>query len=171
MCSPAPIAAASLLIQVGSAIAGHKAEGEQAEANNEAARQQRIMDILGLTQREVEEGARTSKFRRSVQRDASEASGQARASAAAAGVSGGALNAILGDIEGSEGRALQDINDQYVATIDQLQLEKSGAQVREANRFDEGPSALATGLRIGGSVTNYLTTRQRISASTNLAED
>lgn len=172
MCAPA-VLAATALIQVGSAVAGHVAQKNASEENERSARRARIVETLAIGRRQVQEGVAASRQLGDVDLMEGQMEGSVQASAAEAGVSGGSVDALLGDIQGSGGRARQDIRDSYVATIDQLQLEKAGAKAREQSRINAvpEPSVLATGLRIGGVVTNYLTTRQQMNRTRDLADD
>lgn len=170
---PVAIAAAAFVIDTGSKVLEHQAQKRAAEANAEEARKARANEVRDLTLRQLEEGTAASRVRRNVQRDASEAQGLAITAAAEAGVSGGSLQAILGDIEGEQGRAFQDIQDQYTATFDQLERAKAGAAATEASRIAAvpQPSTLATGIRIGGSITNYLSASNQMNRTRTAAEE
>lgn len=171
MCAPAAIAGTALLIQAGSAVASHKAQADQSKAVARSARRSRILETRDIGFRQQEEGIAASRSRRDLRLQADEMAGEAIASAAEAGVEGRALDMILGEVRGSEGRAAMDIQDQYVATIEQLQRAKEGAFAREEARKAgvPGPSIAATGIRIGGAVTNAFTTFKQLSAAEELS--
>lgn len=161
------------MITAGSEVLSHQAQAQAAEANEEAARRARQDAVESLSIRQVEEGVRASKARREVDRQATTAEGLLNASAAQAGVSGGSLDLLLGDLEGSRGRALQDINDQYTVTVEQLERAKDSEFAIEAGRQAAvpEPSVFATGLRIGGRVTNYLTQRAEMNRLDSIYDD
>lgn len=172
MCSPLHVAGAALLINVGSEVARYTAQNRASAANARAARAAREAETRDITLRQIEEGIAASRSIQDVSRQATQSSGLAIAAAADAGVSGGSLQALLGDIEAEEGRARSDIVDQYVVTFDQLERMKEGAFAREASRIAGVPraSAVSTGLMIGGSVTNFLTTRRALNRPKELSD-
>ena len=169
MCVPlAPaLVATALAIEVGSSIAEHKAQGQRAQATRQEAERARILERRSLAVRQIQESIATSQRLRGVDEEASRREGSIRASAAAGGVSGGALNAILADLEGSAGRSSQDIRDSNVATLEQIELEKLGADARAAARIAGAPepSSLATGLRIGGAITGSLASLKQLNTN------
>lgn len=173
MCDPTAFLAASAVISAGSAIAGHKAQSDAAEENEEAAERARQIEMRALAIRQIEEGQSTSRQLQGVERRTQQSEGLIRASAAEAGVQGGAVEALLGDLGASAGRARQDLLDSYTVTIDQLQREKGGAKAREAARIASvpEPSIVGTGLQIGGIAANYLTQRKSLNRNRDLAGD
>lgn len=172
MCSAGAFLIASAVIQTGSAIAGHKAQSDAAEENEEAAKRARQIETRALAIRQIEEGVATSRRVQGVDRQEDMSRGMIRASAAEAGVEGGAVEALMADLEASTGRARQDLLDSHTVTIDQLQREKMGAKTREAARISSvpEPSIVGTGLQIGGIATNYLTQRKSLNRARDLVD-
>lgn len=175
MCAPAPviIAGASLLMQAGSAVAEQRAAAERAKANREEAARANIVAQSDISARQREEGARAARQLRDIGLQATGVKGRVRASAAAAGVQGSTVEMLLGDVEGSEGRARADIIDTHTATIEQLQRRRQGATAAAASRANAvpGPSGAATALRIGGAVSRFLYTYDQINAAEDAASD
>lgn len=167
MCAPLAVAAVAGGLQIGGAIANHQAQKKQAKAVRAAAHRNLRLERRAIAVRQIQEGIATSEQLRDIRLEAERREGSIRASAAASGVQGDTIDALIGDLSGSEGRAARSIKDTYVATLDQLELEKQAADARAAARIAGAPepSALATGIRIGGAVTETLTNIDRINAN------
>jgi hypothetical protein len=164
MCAPAVVAGASLLIQAGSAVAEHVAQDRQARDNERRAAEARRTETRDISIRQVEERISSERQIDQVRLQAAQLSGEASASAAAAGVRGASLDALIGTIRGQEGTTVQNIRDQATLTIDQLTRLKESAGVRERGRVASvpRPSLLGTGLRIASAgVDTALTIRGR----------
>lgn len=173
MCDPTAIAVTSLALSAGSRIAQHQAEEERQEAVAESARRNRRLETRDLGFRQTEERMAASRILRNIRLQAEETEGTIRSSAAEAGVEGGAVQALLGELRASQGRASQDVKDSRKSVVEQLQRQKEAAIARERSTRAgaPGPSTLATGLTIGGDVTNFLTDYYRITEAENRAED
>lgn len=169
MCIPlAPvIAGAALAVQVGGVIADHKAQKKQSKANERAARRAQIIERNAISVRQIEEGSAASRRLRDLRLEAEQREGLIAASAGGAGVTGNHIAQLMGDLEGSVGRAAVDVMDSYTATLDQLERRKIEADARAEARIAGAPepSIAATGLRIGGAVTNVVSDFQYIRAA------
>ena len=158
MCVPlAPaLIGASLAIEVGSRIADHKAQSDQSDAVEREARRAQTIDRQAISVRQIEEGIAASRQLRDTRREGQQRAGAIEASAAAAGVTGSNVDLLLGDLEGSVGRATADILDSYTASVESLERQKLAVDAAAESRIAgaPAPSNLATGLRIGGAVTN-----------------
>lgn len=165
MCHPAAIAATALAVNIGGRIAENRAQADQARETRKAAARARRLEIREIGFRQQEEGQAASKAREDISEQASELAGTAVASFAGRNVGGQVQEMILGEIEASEGRAYQDVQDQYVVSIDQLEREKDAAIVREQARANSAPepSNLATAIGIGGDLTNAYTNYRRLT--------
>lgn len=169
MCVPlAPvIAGAALAVQVGGAIADHKAQKKQSRATERAARRAQIIERNAISVRQIEEGSAASRRLRDLRLEAEHREGLIAASAGGSGVTGNHVAQLMGDLEGSVGRATVDVMDSYTATLAQLERRKIETDARAQARIEGAPepSIAATGLRIGGAVTNTLSDYQTLRAA------
>lgn len=173
MCDPTAIAVTSLVLSAGSKVAQNRAESERSEAVAKSARRNRLLETREIGFRQTEERTAASRILRDIRIQSEETQGTIRASAAEAGVEGGAVQALLGELAASRGRAEQDVKDSTVATIEQLQRQKEAAIAREESAVAgaPAPSMINTGLSIGGDLTNFLTDLDRIDAAEDAAEN
>lgn len=157
MCAPIAIAAVSLAVTAGGAIASHKAQAGAEKANREAAERARKANVreLGTQQLETQQAAAQNIFL--VERQARTARSLASVGAGEAGVAGVSAQAVLDDIT----REAADVNR---ITLKQTRQDVSAQQRAKGaqtdlmlNRISQvgKPSALATGLRIAGSGLNF----------------
>lgn len=153
---PAILTAASLAISAGSAIAGHGSQRSAARENERQAEQARRLEVRDLTIRQVEEEIAAGRQVDAVRTQAQAAAGQVQASAAASGVRGTSLDALMLDLAASEGVTIDTIRDQAVLTIDQLRRMREGAAVRAENRIASvpRPSLMAPVLQIAGAAVD-----------------
>lgn len=169
MCVPlAPVlVGVSLAVKAGEAIADHKAQKKQSKATEEAAKRAQVIERNAISTRQIEEGSAASRRLRDLRLEAESREGLIAASAGGAGVTGNHVAQLMGDLEGSVGRAASDILDSYTATISQLDRRKVETDARAAARIAGAPepSVLATGIRIGGAVTNAVSDFQSIRAA------
>ena len=173
---PFPLAialtATALGIEVAGKISEHKAQAKQAEAVRREAARARQLERRDITLRQIEEGIAASRRLRDVRISAEQQEGLVRASAASAGVGGPVVQAMLGDLEASRGRANEDTIDSYVATLDQLERAKLGADARYHALVAGAPepSTFGTAIRIGGAVTRAAASYEQINARREIAE-
>lgn len=154
----------SVLISAGSAIADHKSQEDRAEAVRAAAKKARKAEVRDITIRKIEETRAARQQQRRIGEQSDRVQGAARASAAASGVEGMTLDLLLGDIEGSEGRARAVAGTNLDTVLSQLDRMIEGAFAREESRAAGAPepSLLGTGLRIGGGVLSAITLREQL---------
>lgn len=147
------LAVASFVVGAGSAIAGHNAQAEAAEANREAALRamQAAWTDINLLETEVQERTAVSVYQAT--RQARAARSLAEVSAGEAGVGGNSAEAVLADIEGDLGEYAARAQRQGEREVAQLQREKVSGRVVAQQRIAQvpEPNAFATGLRIAGS--------------------
>lgn len=153
MCEATSIAIASFALTAGGTIASHVSEAKAAAKAREAAEKDHAIKTHDIGKRQVEELLATQREITAGQRQAREASGMARLSAAEAGVSGMSVDALLGDIARDESSYTQSVQQNSVITIEQLQRMKGGADAELYSRRNaaQGPSTAATAVQVGGS--------------------
>ena len=158
MCEPITIMTA---IGTGLSIAGTVADaigkGQRSAANEQSAKDAKRLELVALGKREAQEQQAAAQTIMQVDRQARHADAIARVSAGEAGVAGASVDMILGDIERQRLEAETSISRGAAATVDQIELEKRGADARMKNRINEVPGAdpLTTGLRITGHLAEF----------------
>lgn len=95
--------------------------------------------------------------------EAAKIKGRVVASAGEAGVSGGIIGTLLRDVERTRLRNADAVNRNFDATSQQLAMEREGLYTQAQSRINnmpipEKPSALATGLQIGGGLLDSYNT-------------
>lgn len=172
MCEPATIlAAGSLAIQAGSAIASNAAQDAASKANKEAALRAMGEQLRSLSLQEQQAQDATAQTIMQADRQARQAEALARVSAGEAGVSGASVEALIGDIsaDASEFKVTQERN--LDMTIAQIQQEKRGVQAGAQSRINAVPKGndLATALTIGAAgidfASNYIRKRDTNASS------
>lgn len=153
MCDPGTVlAAATLAIGTGSAIAGHVAQDKAAKANKQNALAALTGTWKDLSLQEVQQQDATGLTIMQADRQARTADAQARVSAGEAGVSGASVDAVLGDIS-AQGSAFKQVQKKNLdMTIAQIERQKVAASVDAQNRINSVRPAnpFATGLTIAG---------------------
>lgn len=153
MCDPVTaIAAGSLVIGAGSAIAQHKAQAKASKANEAAtlASMRESWTDIGIMQVQEGEAAAMTVFE--ADRQARGAKALAAVSAGEAGVSGASVEALLGDIDRKAGEFKTAEKRNLENTLIQLQREKVSQRTVAQGRIASvpRPNAFATGLTIAG---------------------
>ena len=157
MCAPVAIAAASLAITAGGAIASHKAQGAAEKANREAAERAFKSNVkaLGQQQAEIREDAAQRIF--FTERQVRATRSLARVGAGESGVAGVSARAVLDDIERQGADVTRVTGKQAERDIAATQFAKTNQTDLMMNRISQvgKPSALATGLQIAGAGLNF----------------
>jgi hypothetical protein len=165
MCDPATaIAATSLALGAGSAIASAKAQDKLAKTNAADAIRARNEDFraLGLQEQQTQDATQASIM--TAHRTALNADAVARLSAGEAGVAGASVQAILGDISAQESEFTTQAQRNETATITQLQQEKRGAAAGAQSRINavQPSNPLAVGLTIGAGALDFASNQIRL---------
>lgn len=160
MCDP--ITATAAAITVGSQVYQHQAEKKAARRTRQTVREEGRHASRDLSIRESEEGRATARDILGLQRDSSEVEGLLQTAAGAAGIQGSSLRLLLGDAQAETGRAKQANRDNLDMTKNQLararHASRRGVAIQVAS--NPNPSALATGLRIGGPLLDAASIRE-----------
>lgn len=153
MCEPTTLAVAAFAFSAGSTLLNHRAQGQAAEANKEAAEEAYAVNSRDLGIRQQEEMKAAARQHLQGRRQAREAKSTLDVSAGEAGVSGFSVDALRGEIERDEGAFLHTVDENAVVTIEQLQRMKEGASATAQSRVNAvaSPSLLNTGLQIGAA--------------------
>ena len=159
MCDPTAIAIGSLVIGVGSQVAGAAAQknaADKANANNAAAAKLSAAEASkDISLLELQQGKASTQTVFEMDRAARSTKALAQVSAGEAGVAGLSVEALMGDIDRKIGEARTIESRNLDMAIAQLQREKiSGrtvAQERITATHKEGPSLAALGLGIAAS--------------------
>lgn len=165
MCDPATaIAATSLALGAGSAIASAKAQDKLAKQNAADAIRARNEDFRALGLQEAQQQDATQVSIAQAHRTAVNADAVARVSAGEAGVAGASVQAILADISAQESAFKTQALRNEGATIAQLQQEKRGAAAGAQSRINavQPSNPLAVGLTIGAGALDFASNQIRL---------
>lgn len=164
MCEPTTLlAAGTLAVSAGSAIAGASAQNKQSKATAKAARVAQAEDYAALEKRKGQEQDAATQTIMQADRQARAADALARVSAGQAGVAGASVDALLAGIASEEFDAKATIGRNLKNTLTQLDSEKKGSDALAANRIASAPPAnpFLTGLQIAGAGLDFGTTLVR----------
>jgi hypothetical protein len=158
---------AAFALQAGGAIAAHRAQARANRENQKAALADLRLQQYDAGLRQQEEMIAGSQAVRQVRREGTATRADASASAASAGVSGMAVDFLLGSITANESAAVENLEAQTEVTLAQLQRVKQGAHATAQNRINAvpSPSLLATGAQVLGAGID-LYGRMRLSRPT-----
>jgi hypothetical protein len=153
------IAASSLALKVGGAIAGHQAQDKAAKANKDAAIKANTEQINGLNLTGTQTRDAAGRTIMQADRQARSADAQARVSAGEAGITGASVSALLGVLERERLDFKETTKANLGAELDQLDAEKRGAGALSQSRINAVPRAnpFLTGLQIGGAGLDFAT--------------
>lgn len=160
---PFILAAASLAIKAGSAVAAHKAQNKASAANLIAANGAANAENAALSARALEEGAATAQSIDEGQRQSMSAASMARISAVSSGVAGQSADAILGSLAGDLGRYTSSAKQNLDLSLLQIDRARLGVEARREERINAVPRAnpFLTGLSIAGAGLDFATYRAR----------
>ncbi len=146
------MAAGSLVIGAGSAIAQNRAQAKASKANQAAAlaAMRESWTDIGIMQAQEQESSAMTVFE--ADRQSRGAKALAAVSAGEAGVSGASVEALLGDIDKKAGEFKTAEKRNLENTLIQLQREKVSQRTVAQGRIASvpRPNAFATGLTIAG---------------------
>lgn len=143
----------SALLGVGGAIADHKAQKKNAKAERAAARTTLTSQLRDLSLRGQQEMLAAAQEANLIKREGLRTRGSLAANAAASNVAGASVDALEAELLRNESEAMHVLDTNLSMTLDQITGHKRAA-ITEANNRIAGapnPSALATGIRAGGS--------------------
>lgn len=151
----------SLVIGVGSSIAGHIAQNKQSAANEAAALAKMHETWKDLSLQEVQQQDAASLTIMQADRQARQAEGEARVSSGEAGVAGASVDALISGIGADAARADHVTQENLGMTIDQIQREKYAASLDAQNQINQVPRAnpFLTALKIGAAGIDFATSR------------
>ncbi len=155
------VTVAGTAVKIGSEIFGADAQNDAAKANARSAREALRIGEQSLDLRTKQEVAAGSQEVQDVATQAGQAQSDVRASAAAGGVGGMTVDLLLQQIDAEKGLATQRSEDQTAANLAQIESERLGLRAGAQSRINAMPQAnpFATGLRIGGHVTDFFDAR------------
>jgi hypothetical protein len=160
MCDP--ITATAAAVSIGSAAYQHQAQAKSAKNQKAALKEQGETISRNTGIRKVEETNAAAREIVGLNRDTSEVEGLIQTAAGEAGVQGQSLRLLLGDLAGERGRATQAVRDNLRSTRGQLSREGAASRRGVQTQLNQvqGPSLVATGLRIGGSLVDVSSIRE-----------
>jgi hypothetical protein len=128
-------------------------KGKQAKAMAGSAADSLLQNYNDLNTRAAQEQASASDAVRRIQRQVQAAQGQTVTMSGAAGVTGQSVSAALNTLVADGASQIDEVNTNLGTTLDQITRQKEGSKAAANNRANQvaAPSALATGLQIGGS--------------------
>lgn len=152
MALPLIIAAASAALKVGSELASYAGEKKEDTAKRREAVKAYQLSLSDLLARRGEERQSARQRIREGRRTATGSASLARTAAGESGVTGRSVDLLIGDIERQRGEQAESVRQNLEITERQLGRQARGlAAQRDARiRANQGPSLLATGLKIGG---------------------
>lgn len=161
MCDPVTatvVAGAGL--QIGGAIAEHKAQNKQAAAVREAALGALKIQDHELSLQEVQQRIAGAQQIDQGNREVDAASGDINASAASRGVGGASIDLLLNDVQAQGARYKSSVEQNVDAAREQIGSQKDAALAEAQARIAGAPKAsmLATGLKIGSAGVNAYST-------------
>ncbi len=147
---------AKFVADAGAAIADHAAQQHTHEKNKSESLRALRETWADIQARQVEEQEAGAQSIMSIDRQARQSDALARVSAGEAGVAGASVDALLGTLEGDQGRARFIAGRNQEMTQGQLEREKRGAASTAVSRINAAPPAnpFLTGLRIAGAGVN-----------------
>lgn len=148
MCEP------TTLLAIGSAVAGHVAQAQQASAERKAARQAYASEQAQINEKYRQENAEISQEMSQRAHEAMVERGRLRAAYSEGGLSGNSLDNILRTNEFALGGDLSTMEANRGNVKRQTYAELHGARAAAQSRLNQAqsPSILSTGLQIAGSV-------------------
>ena len=169
MCEPTTIAAVTLAMAAASAAAQVKAQQDAADAqsqNNERQRQSTLATAANNNTQVNLQGQQTRE--QAIQkitennRQAAIGIGKATAAGGASGVEGNSVDALLGDLSGTQTRYNQSVTANYDSSIGALENQRLNVYANAASTINGlatpvQPDYLSAGLKIGQAVTTYAT--------------
>jgi hypothetical protein len=163
MALPIILAGVQAALTIGGAVADHVGKNREAKAAEASIQQSLRLQRRDLSIRSVEEKQAAGQGRTLAERQAMGALGATRASAASAGVRGDSVDALSAEIEGDLARTFQSIDFNLVASLDQIDRVRAGAEANAQSQINslERPSLMRTMLRAGGGALDAFSTYQR----------
>lgn len=161
----AALAVASAAVKGVGILMDHKAQEEEAENNEEAAKRALRLGRRDLSIRSLEEGTAASEMKERAGLRADSAIGTARASAASAGVRGQSADSILSSILGDLGQYNLSVDDNLRRTQDQLDRHRTGLESQTQSRINEiqRPSLAKTALGLGATALDAYTHHRQMT--------
>lgn len=155
MCEPVStgLAIVSTVASVGGAVGDYIAKTKQANAMATSAADNLLQNYRDLNTRASQEQDSASDAVRRIQRQVQAAQGSTLALAGASGVTGQSVTQALNVLVADGAAQIAEVNTNLDTTLDQIDRSKAGAKAAANNRANQvaRPSAIATGLQIGGS--------------------
>lgn len=154
MCDPVTLTAVSTGLAVASTAAQVQGQRQQAKYAKQAATVERNANVAAIqaeqNMRQQDEADKVEALRREAEAKAA----TARASAAESGVQGISVDAVLNELSGQAGEALQNLETNYARAGLGTSAELSNAEYRRQDTIarNPGPNYLAAGLQIGGQL-------------------
>lgn len=160
MCDPVTaIVATSAALQIGGAVLDHKKEKKQSNAVRASALESLKLQNEELSLRQVQEKLAGAQAIEQGNLEVGAASGDITASAASRGVGGLSIDLLLNDVLAQGARFKTSVDQNTDASVSALDRDKDAAAAEANARIAgaPGPSALATGLKIGSAGVNAYT--------------
>lgn len=159
------LAAASFGLKVGSAILSHGEQNRRYEQNRRAVLENLKIQREALAARAEQERTRAGQAIERAGQVTDSAESMARVAAAASGVGGASVDALLRTIRRDEAQSRMSIRDNLVVSLDQIQRARESAEAQARGRIAavQPASGLLTGLRIAGAGIQALTDIQSLN--------
>lgn len=162
MCEPTTLSLASLALGVGGQLAGDAAQTRASASTKKAALDSLRLTYEDINQRETQTRAGAATETQQAVRTGMSAAGEARLSAAEAGVGGQSVAALIDTQEAQVGAYKDSVQENLTNNLAALDAERSGASAQADARIAavQPPSLIATLLGLGGAGLSFFSQRQ-----------
>jgi hypothetical protein len=145
---------ASLAIKTAGDVGDYIAQKRNAASNKAAAIASQTGQVNDINLREIQEKRAATQQIEVASQQTKTVLGQARLSAAEAGVSGASVDALLNDIGAENSTYKGDVQQNLSDTQAQLERQKQGVYAQTQDRINsvQNPNPFALALRIGGGI-------------------
>jgi hypothetical protein len=167
MCEPATIAAAALALSAASAAATVKAKQDAADAQNASNERQRETTLATAANNNTQVNLQGQQTREQTlqklaenNRNASIGIGKATAAGGVSGVEGNSVDALLGDLSGTQVRYNNSVQSNFDSSVSALENQRLNVYSNAANTINglkspAMPDYITAGLQIGDATLKY----------------
>lgn len=176
MCEPTTIAAMALAMAAASAAAQAKAQQDAADAQSQSNERQRQTTLATAANNNTQVNLQGQQVREQTlqklaqnNRDAAIGIGKATAAGGVSGVEGNSVDALLGDLSGTQVRFNNSVTTNYDNSVAALENQRLNVYANAANTINGlktpvQPDYISAGLKIGSAALTYGSSMNDIEA-------